>query len=132
VLRNSVAGAAATSCDYAAFTLLASVLGLRAAIATAIGCVLGGAVNFALNRAWAFSSSGPLARMAQRYVVISGASAVLNTGFVLILLELGSLPSHAAWWLARGVVYFGWNYPLQKHWVFQHGKSPRADDPAAS
>lgn len=123
MLRNSLAGALATGSDFAFVSLLVSGLGVGAPLATLLGCVLGGIVNFSVNRSWAFASTGPVSRMMRRYVLVSAASAVWNALLVSVLLLIPRLPYQLAWWFVRGVVYFCWNYPLQKRYVFAHARS---------
>lgn len=120
VARNSLAGAIATACDFALFTALVRCVGFSPPVATALGCTLGGIINFAINRWWAFSSHGALPTMALRYAFVSVASAMLNSVGVALLLLVPGLGSELGWIIARGAVYFGFNYPLHKRFVFRH------------
>ena len=120
MLRNSIAGAVATASDFAFVSLLVSGLGVSPPFATLLGCVVGGIVNFSVNRSWAFASTGPVSRMMRRYVLVSGASALWNAALVSVLLRVFRMPYQLAWWICRGIVYFCWNYPLQKRYVFSH------------
>ena len=123
MLRNSVAGAIATGSDFGFVALFVSGFGVSPPLATLFGCVLGGVVNFTLNRSWAFTSTGPVSRMMRRYVLVSGGSALWNAFLVLVLLRIPGLPYQLVWWVVRGIVYFGWNYPLHKRYVFAHARA---------
>lgn len=120
VFRNSVAGAVATAADFAVVSALVSWLGWSAPLATLIGSVFGGVVNFGINRSWSFASTGQIRGMAARYLVVSAVSAALNALGVWVLSAAPRLPYQLAWMIIRGGVYLGWNYPLQKYYVFRH------------
>jgi putative flippase GtrA len=106
--------------DFAFVALLVSGLKVSPPLATLFGCILGGIVNFSINRSWAFTSTGPVSRMMRRYVLVSSASALWNAGLVAAMLLIPRMPYQVAWWLTRGIVYFGWNYPMHKRYVFSH------------
>jgi putative flippase GtrA len=116
--RNALAGGAATLVDFVVFRGLHDGAGLWPSYATFLGCLVGAIFNFTLNRSWAFESSGPVPRMARRYAVVSGFSAVFNALGVAALLLLPGLGASAAWFLARVAVFVGLNYPLHRDYVF--------------
>ncbi|HLV20438.1 MAG TPA: GtrA family protein [Polyangiaceae bacterium] len=120
LLRNATAGFVATAADFALVATLVSLGGVAPAAATFAGCLLGAAVNFTLNRSWSFNSTGALPGMAARYAVVSAGSAALNAALVELLLALTSWPYQLVWWLARGAIFAGYNYPLHKRFVFRH------------
>jgi putative flippase GtrA len=119
ISRSAVSAAVATVADFAFVVLLVSALGVRAGVATALGCLLGACVNFTMNRAWTFESDGPLPGQAVRYALVSGASLILNAVGVDLLVHTGLLDYRLVWWLVRGLVWLGWNYPLHRFWVFR-------------
>lgn len=115
--RNALAGVVATAADFAlAFSLVQLAIASPAA-ATFAGCVLGAIVNFGMNRAWTFGSTGPPAREAWRYALVSASSAFFNAALVHVLL-LPKVPFLVSWLLARGAVFLAWNYPLHRDYVF--------------
>jgi phosphatidylglycerophosphate synthase/putative flippase GtrA len=118
LLRGAVSAVVATGADFMVVVGLVGA-GLTPAWATLFGCVAGGALNFALNRRWAFESSADARVPPQvgRYVTVSATSALLNAGGVSLLMLL-PVDYRAAWWLARGIVFLAWNYPLQRSFVF--------------
>jgi putative flippase GtrA len=118
LFRNSLAGVVATAADFALVVSLVEGLDTPPAVATFVGCILGGAVNFAVNRIWAFGSELPYVRQAARYVLVSGASALLNAGLVAALLALWPTSYRTVWIIARGAVFLGWNYPMHRYFVF--------------
>ncbi|QSQ20884.1 GtrA family protein [Pyxidicoccus parkwayensis] len=123
---NAVAGAVATAADFALVLVLVEWLGMLPAWATVVGSVLGAVVNYSINRVFTFRSNGALARQMARYAVVSGTSALLNAGGVALFTLHPQLPYALGWWLVRGVVYFAWNLPLQRDYVFNDNASTDA------
>ena len=119
VSRGSLLHSAlATAVDFGAVLLLAGPLRLHPAIATFAGCTLGAIANFSMNRLWAFRPQRTNIGMAARYSFASASSAALNTGLVLLLLQLPEIPFVALWWAVRALVHFLWSYRLHRDYVF--------------
>ncbi len=117
--RSGAAAAAATAADAASVIVMISALGLPPWLATFLGCGIGALVNFSIGRAWAFrGGADPRGPQAWRYGVVWTGSSVLNAGGVSLLLLLPGLDYRIAWTLVRGAVFFGWNHPLQRDYVF--------------
>lgn len=129
---NATAGAIATGVDFV------SVLGMvewgefSPAIATGLGCALGGVVNYSLNRLITFRSQGAVGRQLARYTLVSATSALLNAGGVGLLMLHPQLAYTLGWWLARGAVYFAWNLPLQRDYVFNDPPEALLERPHAA
>lgn len=121
--RNATAALTATGIDFALFSTLVTI-GLAPPVATLLGAVSGGIVNFTMNRSWTFDASGSKRTMARRYVLVSGASAALNASLVLALLWIPEQHVTVSWLVARGLIFLGWNYPLHRDYVFAHGGRP--------
>jgi putative flippase GtrA len=115
--RYAATSALATLTDFALASALHH-LGSTAGIATFLGCVAGGGVAFSLSRGWTFQA-GEARAVPQllRFVSVWLASALLNSAGVPAL--LGWLASfQVAWVIVRGAVYLGWNYPMNRWFVF--------------
>ncbi len=127
LVRHTASALGATGADFALVWALVSMLSMPAWAATALGCVLGGLVNFSINRVWTFGSKGDLGAQSGRYIMVSASSAALNAGGVALLLlpDLG-LDYKVAWVVTRFLVFVAWNYPLQKTWVFSKAGSAAA------
>jgi phosphatidylglycerophosphate synthase/putative flippase GtrA len=122
---NAAAGAIATAVDFGVVLMLVEWMKLSPALATTLGCVVGGVVNYSINRIVTFRSSGARLPQMARYTLVSGTSALLNAGGVWLFTLHPQLAYTLGWWLVRGVVYFAWNLPLQRDYVFNDS---RADD----
>ncbi|MEM7674391.1 MAG: GtrA family protein [Myxococcota bacterium] len=125
--RTAIAAAIATGLDFVVFVALVSGdFGLSASVSTAVGCIVGGITNYAINRVWTFGSRNTHLHEAPRYALVSSSSALLNSGGVAVMLLVPGLDYRLAWFLVRGAVFVGWNYPLQRDFVFT---TSTVDDP---
>jgi putative flippase GtrA len=90
--------------------------------AAAAGAVTGAVTDFWLKRHWAFgrTAKGAVHHEAFRYVLVSGASLVLNLAASYALVDGMSLPAVPGVIAASIVVGFAWNYPLHRYFVFRH------------
>lgn len=117
LIKYVVAALLATAADFAAVVAMVSIAHLQPWVATALGCVMGGAINYAINRAWTYGSESPVPQ-ATRYTFVSMTSAALNAGGVAVLLLMPDVDYRFAWLLVRLTVFVAWNYPLQRNYVF--------------
>jgi phosphatidylglycerophosphate synthase/putative flippase GtrA len=129
---NAVAGAVATGVDFASVLGMVEKLSFSPVIATALGCVLGGVVNYSMNRLITFRSQSAVAPQMARYTLVSATSALLNAGGVALLTLHPQLAYTLGWWLARGAVYFAWNLPLQRDYVFNDPPEALMERPHAA
>jgi phosphatidylglycerophosphate synthase/putative flippase GtrA len=129
---NAAAGAVATGVDFASVLGMVEWMSFSPVAATALGCVLGGVVNYSLNRLITFRSHGAVAPQMARYALVSGTSALLNAGGVALLTLHPQLAYTLGWWLARGAVYFAWNLPLQRDYVFHDPPEALMERPHAA
>lgn len=122
VARNVLAAALATGADFLVFHSLLRLI--TPAFATLVGCVVGGVLNFGVNQRWAFDSRRTVPAAAMRYLWVSAASAAFNSIAVALALLDPNVSPVAAWMVARGLGFLGWNYPMQRDHVFAHGRGP--------
>jgi phosphatidylglycerophosphate synthase/putative flippase GtrA len=115
--RNIAAAAVATAFDFLVMSLLVNG-GLLVPLATGIGCLFGGVLNFSLNRLWTFQSKSAKLPQIWRYAFVSWTSALLNSGGVAIMLLLPDLDYRPSWLLVRLAVFVTWNFPLHRDYVF--------------
>jgi phosphatidylglycerophosphate synthase/putative flippase GtrA len=132
LILSMLAGGLATAVDFGAVVGMVELGGVPPALATALGCGIGAVVNYSFNRVITFRSHDKVAPQMARYALVSATSAALNTGGLALLLLHPSMPYQLAWWLARGAVYFAWNLPLQREYVFGDRAAagqPDSDEP---
>jgi putative flippase GtrA len=122
-VRHQLASVVTTAADFGLMIFLVEVLRVTPPWATLFGAILGGCINFTLNRRFTFPKTGAaVTGQAARYALVSGTSAVLNA----LGEYVGTRFIGAPYALARAVVAIcvsiGFNYPVQRSFVF----SPRA------
>jgi putative flippase GtrA len=130
IIRSALSSGVATLSDFALVAFLFEVAGAPAPVATFVGCLAGGLINFTISRVWAFHSSVPRGRSLLRYGGVTAGSAFLNAGLVAVLLLLPRMPYQLAWLAARLLVFVGWNYPLHRGYVFASRKVTPRDAPS--
>lgn len=127
---NALAGAAATAVDFLVVVALVESWVAGPVLATALGSLVGAFVNFGLNRAVTFRSRDARLPQAGRYALVSATSLALNAGGMALFAPFPVVPYRVAWWITRGLVYFLWNFPLQRTYVFGPQPAPVIDRPA--
>jgi putative flippase GtrA len=119
--RSQVASLIATLVDFGALVLFTELAHVWYVASTAIGAFLGGVTNFLLGRYWSFQAhQSRVHGQALRYSLVSGGSLVLNAGGVWALTEYLRLAYPASKAVIAVLVSVGWNFPLQRHFVFRH------------
>lgn len=123
VARHQVAAAVGTGADFSTMVLLVELVGLTPPVAAVLSALIGGIVNFALSRAWAFRRrhGGTLGSQALRYAVVSSCGALLNGALLALVLGAVDVPytlARAAVAVAIGLLY---TYPLHTSFVFRVG-----------
>ena len=119
LLRFHVVGLVTTLVDFATMIVLVEVAGLTPVASTALGALAGAVTNFLLGRFWTFSPTSLGARrQAQRYVVVSAVSLGLNVFGEFLLHEVLGIGYLLARVLVAISVSLGWNFPLQRRYVF--------------
>jgi putative flippase GtrA len=78
-------------------------------------------VTFSVNKYWAFDARrvGHLGHQSVKAVVVFLGSLGLNTALPSLCFYKLHIPSVAAFLVSQALVYVGWNYPLQRFWVFR-------------
>jgi putative flippase GtrA len=124
--RHQLASGVATTADFALMTSLVEFFALAPATAALSGAVLGALINFTLNRRYTFRTvaQSPAGAEARRYVLVSSASALLNSGGEYIGTKWLSAPYLLVRVVVSVAVSLGWNFPLHRSWVFQSAASP--------
>ena len=119
IRRSVAANVLATAVDFLFMWALVIWAGRSPFWATALGCVVGGAINLSINMFWTFATRSE-AKLPQirRYTFVSLTSALLNASGVWVMLQLPDVEFRIAWLFVRVAVGLAWNYPLQRDYVF--------------
>ena len=117
--RSVLTSLLTTALDFGTLVGLTELLGLNYVLSTWIGTVVGSLSNFAINKQWAFSArSAPTMPALGRFVVVQIGASALHTAGVWLLTRFGRLPYPVSKLIVATAVYLGWNYPLNRRFVF--------------
>jgi putative flippase GtrA len=118
--RHQIASLVSTAVDFGTMVLAVEAFGLSPVWATALGASLGAISNFVMGRHWVFRSrEGAVAGQAVRYGVVSAASAGWNTLGESIAVHWLGVQYFVARVVVAVLVSVGWNFPLQRAFVFR-------------
>lgn len=119
LLRAQVSASTATAIDLATTVALASGAGIAAPLSGAAGSMVGGGVNFALNRHWAYGA-GSLGwrRQALRYAIVWGGHVLLSYGLIYGGVEAIGWSYLPVKLFVAALLALCWNHPLQSRFVF--------------
>jgi putative flippase GtrA len=117
--RHQVGALVATAFDFSTMVFLVQAGGFDPVPATAVGAACGALTNFLVSRGWIFRAEGASPTMqVARYVLVSGASLVLNTTGQHILHHLLGVQYVIARVMVAVVVSVAWNFPMHRAFVF--------------
>lgn len=118
-LRANIASLIASFSDYLITILLVQLAHADKFAASAIGTICGGIINFLIGRSWAFRASGQnVKKQAVRYFLVWVGNLFLNMLGFYLLNKLAGAHYILAKVVTSLLVAVGWNYPLQKRYVF--------------
>ena len=108
--------------DYLTMLLYAEIFNVHYSLAIVAGGIVGAIVNFRINKKWTFQdeSSDGTSQLLKFMLVVIGSIFLKSSGTVL-LSESTALDYKYARIIIDAIVCFGFNYTLQRRWVF--GKS---------
>ena len=118
--RNTVTSIFTTGLDFGTLTGLVELVHIDYVIATFIGTVIGAVSNFLINRAWSFEATDvPMSKQALRMLPVQVGSSGLQTLLVWLFTRFAGLVYFGSKLVASTLVYLGWNYPMNRYWVFK-------------
>lgn len=133
--KSVIASLISTGVDYGSLIANVELLHVDYVLATFIGTVLGFATNFTLNRFWAFdAASEPWTRQLVRSLPVQAGSTFWQTLGVWLVTRFGGLAYELSKLLVAALVYLGWNYQMNKRFVFIRAApagTSRTEPPAA-
>ena len=114
-----------TALDFGTLVGLTELVGVSYVLSTWLGTVVGSLSNFAINKQWAFSARSAAAIPALgRFVLVQIGASALHTAGVWLLTRFGRLPYPVSKLIVATAVYLGWNYPLNRWFVFNPRHRP--------
>lgn len=120
-LKANVASLTASFCDFLVTFILKQFLQLDAVLASIVGTIIGGIINFFIGRQWVFVSvDSPVFNQGKRYLLTWSGNLILNAWGVYMLIEFAKLNYMIAKVTTSIVVAVVYNYPIQKKYVFKN------------
>lgn len=110
--------------DYLVMIFFTEVFHVHYTLSIAIGGVVGAIVNFSINKKWTFHSQGipyqhSLARQFLKFVAVVINSIVLKAAGTYGITTFLGLDYKISRIITDLIVSIGFNYTLQKYWVFK-------------
>lgn len=103
--------------DYGVFALVTEVFAVNPVTAALVGYLVGGLVNYLLNRAHTFPSDRDHVQAVWRFASVMAVGFSLTGLFMWIFAEKLEIPYLAARVITTGIV-FCWNFGAHKLWTF--------------
>jgi putative flippase GtrA len=119
-IKAQAASLTATIVDFAVTVLLKEVFHCWYLLASVLGTVSGGVVNFMMNRSWVFQAHDKKIHFqAVKYILVWIGNLVLVSGGVFVLTKYGGFSYIVSKITISVVVGVFYNYVLQKKFVFK-------------
>jgi putative flippase GtrA len=118
--KVNIAAILASLADFL-FTFLLKYIGhLDAVLASILGTIFGGVINFIIGRVWVFKTSQTnFSEQGKKYFLIWLGNLLLNASGVYLLIKIMGVQYLIAKMITAITVAIGYNYPLQKGYVFK-------------
>jgi putative flippase GtrA len=117
--RSIITSLITTALDFAVLTGAVELFHVHYVLATWMGTVVGSLSNFSINKHWAFRGSPlPLRNQLLRFVLVQAGSSGLQTLGVWLITRYGGLPYLVSKTIVAALVALGWNYPMNRAFVF--------------
>lgn len=106
--------------DYIVMVALTELCGVYYVYSIIVGGIIGAIVNYTINRYWAFDAKEE-STMTQipKFVIVVMGSIFLKASGTYLCTELLGIDYKISRIIVDAFVSFGFNYMLQKHWVFK-------------
>jgi putative flippase GtrA len=125
--RSALTSVFTTALDFGVLVALVQLFGVNYVVATFVGTLVGFLSNFSINRYWAFeATSGKLHWQFVRVLPVQAGSTGLQTLGVWVFTDFIGLHYWVAKIVVSTLVYLGWNYPLNRFFVFGRKIEARA------
>jgi len=106
--------------DYGVMLLCKEIFGLSVSLSICISGIIGAVVNFTINRVWAFKKDdAAVGNQLWKFVLVVIGSILLKSQGTPFLSELTGIDYKITRLIVELIVSLGFNYPLQRFWVFK-------------
>ncbi|UAY55015.1 GtrA family protein [Arachidicoccus terrestris] len=119
-LKSELSSLSSSIIDLSVFTLCSVVFHFNIIVSTSAGVIVGGVVNFLMNRNFAFKSfEQKKSHQVARYLIVWCGSLLLNTYGTYVFVEKLGINKFVSRLGTGLIVRFAWNFPLLKYFVFK-------------
>jgi putative flippase GtrA len=109
--------------DYAVMILCTELLHIHYTISIAIGGIVGAVLNFSVNRYWTFTDNKanktPVGFQLVKFIFVVAGSIALKSSGTYMFTNWLKLDYKITRIMVDIIVSLGFNYVLQKYWVFR-------------
>jgi putative flippase GtrA len=118
--RNTLTSIFTTAVDFGTLTGLVELAHVNYVAATFIGSIVGFLTNFTINRYWSFAATDDAMHWQfVRIIPVQAGSTGLQTLGVWLFTSVFGVQYMASKIIVSTLVYLGWNYPMNRFWVFR-------------
>lgn len=119
-LKAQVSSVIATVADFLITAVLKEYVHVWYVAATCMGGICGGLINFSLSRKWVFDAQHKtISKQFYKYTAVWTGNLLLNTWGVYCITHFFQVQYIISKLLVSMVVGYGYNYTLQKKFVFK-------------
>lgn len=119
-LRAQVSAFVGGLADFGIYSFCYKVFLISAPFSNVISGSLGAIVNFTINRYWSFNNAAaPLASQLWKFCIVVAGSILLKSTGIHFLVDISGQHFLLSKALVEIVVSLGFNFTLQKFWVFR-------------
>lgn len=106
--------------DYLIMLICVELLDTHYVTGIIFGGIIGAIVNYSINRYWSFAGNKQAAQQQiGKFVLVVIGSILLKSGGTTLLTEAFYIDYKVSRLITDAVVSFGFNYVLQRYWVFR-------------
>lgn len=114
--------------DYLTMIVFTELFHIHYTISIAIGGIIGAIVNFSINKYWTYQSNHSVGRQIVKFILVLIGSILLKSGGTCLFTNWLNIDYKISRIITDIFVSFGFNFLLQKYWVFKKDNGPLLND----
>ncbi len=112
--------------DYLIMLVCTELLAIHYTVSIVLGGIIGAIVNFSVNRYWAFQSrQSTVQRQLSKFITVVAGSILLKSSGTYFFTNWLSVDYRISRVVIDIIVSLGFNFTLQKYWVFNKKGDPK-------
>ena len=122
-IKANIASLISSLCDFLITIVIKEFFGYDPFWASITGTISGGIINFMIGRYWVFQVHHlDFFHQSKKYFIIWSGNLLLNALAMYVLLNYTDLNYIVAKIITAVIIAVGYNYPLQKKYVFKNNE----------